>query len=208
MAELPKNPWDYVSMDFSSASDVHNWKALVLTDNNSRFLMAIPMDKTDTEAVKRALKRIFNTYSIPKTMKADNGLPFNSAELQKWLKDEWDVKLIHSTPLNPTENGLVERSMQGINQITAIAKLESHLLSLCLDEQFEESYQITVQTTNKKLMESYGIEIRLLNSSATVDKTIDGVLRMSKLRKEMWFSFPIRNQTNRIQHSRQVYTKL
>lgn len=123
MAELPTNPWDYVSMDFSSASDLHNWKALVLTDNYSRFLIAIPMEKTDTEAVKRALKRVFNTYYIPKTMKADNGPPFNSVELKVWLKETWGVKLIHSTPLNPTENGLVERSMQGINKITAIAKL-------------------------------------------------------------------------------------
>lgn len=123
MTELPNNVWDYVSMDFSSASDMHNWKALIIIDNYSRFLVAIPMDKTDTDAVKRALKRVFNTYYIPKTIKADNGPPFNSSELELWLKEVWGIKLIHSTPLNPTENGLVERSMQGINKITAIAKL-------------------------------------------------------------------------------------
>lgn len=123
MTELPNNVWDYVSMDFSTASDLHNWKALILTDNYSRFLVAIPMDKTDTDAVKRALKKVFNTYYIPKTMKADNGPPFNSVELRTWLKEAWGIKLINSTPLNPTENGLVERSMQGINKITAIAKL-------------------------------------------------------------------------------------
>ncbi|XP_021711358.1 uncharacterized protein K02A2.6-like [Aedes aegypti] len=123
MTELPKNPWEYVSMDFASASDSHNWKALVLTDNYSRFLVAIPMDKTDTDAVKRVLRRIFNTYYVPKTLKSDNGPPFNSTELKEWLKDHWGVKLIHTTPLNPTENGLVERSMQGINKITAIAHL-------------------------------------------------------------------------------------
>lgn len=81
------------------------------------------MEKTDTEAVKRVLKRVFNTYYIPKTLKSDNGPPFNSTELAVWLKDVWGIKLIHSTPLNPTENGLVERSMQGINKITAIANL-------------------------------------------------------------------------------------
>lgn len=123
LTELPKNPWDYVSMDFSTASDTHNWKALVLTDNYSRFLVALPMEKTDAEAVKNALKRVFNTYYIPKTMKADNGPPFNSADLKTWLQSVWGVKLIHSTPLNPTENGLVERSMQGINKISAIARL-------------------------------------------------------------------------------------
>lgn len=123
LTELPKNPWDYVSMDFSTASDIHNWKALVLTDNYSRFLVAIPMDKTDTDAVKNVLKRVFNTYYIPKTLKADNGPPFNSADLKAWLQRVWGIKLIHSTPLNPTENGLVERCMQGINKITSIAKL-------------------------------------------------------------------------------------
>ncbi|XP_062558895.1 uncharacterized protein K02A2.6-like isoform X2 [Armigeres subalbatus] len=123
MTELPQNPWDYVSMDFASASEVNNWKALVLTDNYSRFLVAVPLDKTDTEAVKRTLKKVFNTYYIPKTLKADNGPPFNSVELKSWLSTTWGVRLINSTPLNPTENGLVERSMQGINKITAIAKL-------------------------------------------------------------------------------------
>jgi hypothetical protein len=81
------------------------------------------MEKTDSKAVKKALKRVFNTYYIPKTMKADNGPPFNSNDLKTWLQNVWGVKLIHSTPLNPTENGLVERSMQGINKISAIAKL-------------------------------------------------------------------------------------
>lgn len=123
LTELPSNPWEYVSMDFASCSDTMNWKAIVLTDNYSRFLVALPMEKTDTEAVKRILRRIFNTYHVPKTLKADNGPPFNSADLQSWLKDVWGVKMIHSTPLNPTENGLVERSMQGINKTATLARL-------------------------------------------------------------------------------------
>lgn len=123
LTDLPNNPWEYVSMDFSSCSDTMNWKALVLTDNYSRFLVAVPVEKTDTEAVKRVLRRIFNTYHVPKTLKADNGPPFSSSDLQSWLKDVWGIRLIHTTPLNPTENGLVERSMQGINKTATIARL-------------------------------------------------------------------------------------
>lgn len=123
LTTLPENVWDYVSMDFSTASDSEKWKALVLTDHYSRFLVAVPMDKTDTETTKRVLKRIFQTYYIPKTLKADNGPPFNSTELKKWLMETYGIRIEHSTPLNPTENGLVERSMQGINKITAIARL-------------------------------------------------------------------------------------
>lgn len=120
---IPKNAWEFIAMDFSSPSDIQKWKAIVFTDYYSRFLVAIPMDKTDTEAVKRVLKRLFRTYGIPAKIKLDNGPPFNSDELQDWLWKQWGVALAHTTPLNPTENGLVERNMQGINKIAAITKL-------------------------------------------------------------------------------------
>lgn len=106
-----------------SPSDIQKWKALVLTDYYPRFLVASPMEKTDADAVKKVLKRVFRTYGIPSKIKLDNGPPFNSEVLKEWLWKEWGVKITHTTPLNPTENGLVERSMQGINKIAAITKL-------------------------------------------------------------------------------------
>lgn len=118
MTDVPTNPWDYISMDFATISVKE--KALVLIDNYSKFLVIVPMMKTDSDSVKKVLSRIFYTYNRPKTLKADNGPPFGSAELGKWLKEKWGVNLIHSTPLNPTENGLVERCMQGINKIASI----------------------------------------------------------------------------------------
>lgn len=120
---LPRNAWEHISMDFSTASQTSDWKALVLTDHYSRFLVAIPMTKTDTDSVMKALNRVLQIYYVPKTILADNGPPFNSAELKRWLDQEWGVELQSATPLNPTENGLCERSMAGINKITAIAKL-------------------------------------------------------------------------------------
>lgn len=121
---LPKNVWEHISMDFSTASLTSDWKALVLTDHYSRFLVAVPMTKTDTEAVKKVLKRVLQTYYVPKTILADNGPPFNSEELKRWLYEEWGIELQSATPLNPTENGLCERSMSGINKMTVIAKLD------------------------------------------------------------------------------------
>lgn len=120
MTNIPNNPWDFVSMDFATISMKD--KALVLVDNYSKFLVIVYMEKTDTESVKRALTRVFFTYNLPKTLKADNGPPFGSDELKDWLKEKWGVTLINTTPLNPTENGLVERSMQGINKVASIVK--------------------------------------------------------------------------------------
>lgn len=132
LTELPENPWDYVSMDISSTTD--NVKTLVLTDNYSRFLIAVPLERTDANSIQKALNRIFLTYYVPKKLKADNGPPFNAVDFKRWLADVWGIKLINSTPLNPTENGLVERGMQGINKIAAIARLEKKCWKQALAE--------------------------------------------------------------------------
>lgn len=44
------------------------------------------------------------------------------------------MKLTHITPLNPTENGQVERCMQGINKIASIAKLTKSSFNEALSE--------------------------------------------------------------------------
>lgn len=180
LTELPNNPWEYVSMDFASCSDTMNWKALVLTDNYSRFLVALPMEKTDTEAVKRILRRIFNTYHAPKTLKADNGPPFNSLDLQTWLRDVWGIKLIRTTPLNPTENGLVERSMQGINKVATIARLKKQNWKDSLAD-YVAAYNSWPHNVTKvppaELM--FGRAVRSLLPNVKVDavQSLDGELR-------------------------------
>jgi hypothetical protein len=67
--------------------------------------VAFPQEKTNTDAVEKALRRIFNAYLISKTMNADNGPPFNGNVLKTRLHKVCGIKLIHSTPLNPLENG-------------------------------------------------------------------------------------------------------
>lgn len=121
---LPRKPFENVDMDLVTTSQEKGWKALVLIDRYSRFLVTAAMTKTDVVAVKNVLTRIFQIYQVPKILKADNGPPFNSLELKAWLKTRWGTDLENTTPLNPTENGLVERAMQGINRIAKAAKLE------------------------------------------------------------------------------------
>lgn len=123
LTKLPNNVWERVSLDFSTPSGTEGWKALVLVDQYSRFLVAVPMKKTDTESVKKVLKRIFQIFNFPKELLLDNGPPFNSKELKAWIQS-YGMKYVNTTPLNPTENGLVERKMAGINKVAAIARLE------------------------------------------------------------------------------------
>ena len=121
LTNLPDKPWNYVAIDFHSPDMARH--ILVITDCYSRYLITIPMKKTNTEALKGVLERIFGIYGHPKTIKSDNGPPFNSAELREWLKNQ-NVKLIHTTPWMPTENGMVERQNQGIKKALECAEIE------------------------------------------------------------------------------------
>lgn len=131
--ELPSCPWDFVSMDFCTASEKDNWKALVLVDHYSRFCVAEPMTKTTAEDVIKVLSRIFKAYYTPSVLQADNGPPFNAKELKEWLEGR-SIELRNTTPLNPTENGMVERKMRGINKAAIIAKLEKRPWKETLEE--------------------------------------------------------------------------
>lgn len=131
--QLPNKPWDFVSIDFSTASANEGWKALVLTDHYSRFLVAKQMHKTDAESVKKVLEKIFRTYYLPAKVQADNGPPFNSGPFREFLQEK-GIILRNTTELNPTENGMVERKMQGINKISAIARLEKRSWGDALEE--------------------------------------------------------------------------
>lgn len=81
LTKFPENVWYRISLDFSTPSGIESWKALVIVDQYSRYTLAIPMKKTDTDAVKKVLKRVFQTYNLPKEILLDNGPPFNSKEL-------------------------------------------------------------------------------------------------------------------------------
>lgn len=175
---LPNNPWEFIAADFSTPSE--KWKAIVLTDYYSRFLVAIPMEKTDTVAVKNVLKRVFRTYGIPEKVKMDNGPPFNAEELEAWLLREWGVKITHTTPLNPTENGLVERNMQGINKIAAITKLNRASFNEALAE-YTSSYNSWPHTVTKippaELMFGRPVRTLLPDPKLRFPVNIDGELR-------------------------------
>lgn len=119
--ELPNKPWDLVAMDFVSPSQ--NRHILVITDCYSRFVMAYPMTKTDAQAVIDLLAKIFDVFGTPLKVKADNGPPFQAKVLREWLLKQ-GVKIIHTVPYNPAENGLVERHNRGIQKAVACADIE------------------------------------------------------------------------------------
>lgn len=121
---LPAERWEFVAIDFYSAKDPE-FIVLVIVDFFSRYSMARLVKTTDFKCTAAALLEIFEWLGRPKKILSDNGPPFQSEEFATWCKN-LGIKLIHSTPLWPRQNGMVERFMPNITRVATIAKLNGN----------------------------------------------------------------------------------
>lgn len=130
---MPSEPWKMIAIDFSSAPLDLKSKILVIKDYYSRYLITRLVSSENSKECTAALDSVFNVFGRPTFIKSDNGPPFKSASFEAWCEDN-GVKLIHSTPLSPRQNGMVERAMQGIKKALTAARIESRNLTQALNE--------------------------------------------------------------------------
>jgi transposase InsO family protein len=118
---LPEAPWDKLAIDFNGPHSACGGKLIVvLVDYFSRYLFAQFVKSTDFTSLKTFLDKIFARYGLSKTIRFDNGPPFNGADYSIYLKSLGIVPEF-STPGFPQQNGLVERYMQLVNKSITIA---------------------------------------------------------------------------------------
>lgn len=117
---LPHAKWDFIAIDFFSAKDP-NFTILVIVDYFSRFSRATFVNSTDFESTVKALEETFDLYGKPRKFLCDNGPPFQSSEFANWAERR-GIKMVHSTPLWPRQNGMVERFMKSLTKSISIAK--------------------------------------------------------------------------------------
>lgn len=144
MSQMPEKPWDFVAIDFYEAKELKK-KVLVLTDYHTNYIQCKQLNATDTERTTEALEEIFKTFGYPARMKADNGPPFQGKDFETWCSKR-GIKLVHSTPRRPQENGKVERVMPNITRSLAAALIESKSLKPALIE-FQHIYNSRPHTT-------------------------------------------------------------
>lgn len=120
---LPHGKWEFLALDFYSAKDP-DFTVLVIVDYFSRFSRATFVKSTDGESTIKALNETFDTFGKPRKFLTDNGPPFQSEMFNKWCISQ-GIKLIHSTPLWPRQNGMVERFMQNLTKVITIAKIHN-----------------------------------------------------------------------------------
>lgn len=101
-------PFERVHVDFFH---FNNSTFLILVDVFSRWMEIKRMNRTSAQSLVCKFEEIFSVFGFPKEIVSDNGPPFGSYELKKFL-DERSIKLTHSPPYHPQSNGLAERAVQ------------------------------------------------------------------------------------------------
>jgi len=120
--EAPNDLWQ---MDFKGWFHLRNQKQchpLTILDDHSRFNVGLfACDNEQYTTVRELLIDVFRTYGLPKTILADNGVPWGAAgvsqtrqgtptitRLEKWLYQN-NVQVIHGRPYHPQTQGKEER---------------------------------------------------------------------------------------------------
>lgn len=103
---LPAGPWRKLALDFT---DINNGiHLLVVVDYFSRYPEIEIMTSTTAKATILKLRIMFSRFGYPEEIICDNGPPFASSEFVQFCVAS-GVKITHSIPYAPFQNGLVER---------------------------------------------------------------------------------------------------
>lgn len=112
--KLPDTPWSYVAVDLMGPSPTGE-HIFVMVDYFSRYFEVKIMNVTNAASINLAMEEIFSRLGYVSCMKADNGPPFNSKEFKDYLQNA-NIRLIHTVPYSPWQNGEVERVNRDIKR--------------------------------------------------------------------------------------------
>lgn len=155
----PTEPWQDLAMDFKEG--LPEGKSLfVVVCYTSRFIQVDVMKPATSQKVISALLKMFASLGVPRSITADNGPQFRSAELKQFCTS-YGIHLNLSTPYWPEQNGAVERQMRNIGRRIKISVIqgtswESDLMDYLL--MYHSTPQETTGISPAKMI--YGREIR------------------------------------------------
>ena len=122
MSPLPPSPWHTLHIDFCGPFPTGEY-LLVVVDAYSRFPEVDIIRSTSTTAIIPKLDRIFATHGIPAVLHSDNGPPFTSHEIKKYVEEN-GIKHQRITPLWPQANSEAESFMKPLTKAIRSAHAE------------------------------------------------------------------------------------
>lgn len=123
MTTLPNKPWAEIAVDFYGPLQTGEY-LLVVIDEYSRYPEVEIVHSTSAQCVIKHLDAIFARQGCPEVMKSDNGSPFQSLDLKKWL-EMMGIKHRRITPLWPKANSEAERFMRTLGKALKAAVIAS-----------------------------------------------------------------------------------
>ncbi|XP_026582351.1 uncharacterized protein K02A2.6-like, partial [Pseudonaja textilis] len=116
--ESAGGPWSRLHIDL--AGPVHGRTFLVLVDSYSKWIDLALLPSTTTQAIVKALIRLFVTHGLPDTLVSDNGPQFTSCEFSMYVAN-LGIRHILTAPFHPASNGMAERAVRSVKE--ALARL-------------------------------------------------------------------------------------
>lgn len=112
---LPEFEWQHVAIDFYEAPSLKA-KCLSIQDYMSKKLLIYEVASTSAASITQLLDNIFMDKGYVTLIRSDWGSPFQSREYLDWAHSR-GIIVEHSAPYHPEGNGLIERSMRGLNRV-------------------------------------------------------------------------------------------
>ncbi|XP_043238246.1 uncharacterized protein K02A2.6-like [Amphibalanus amphitrite] len=102
-------PWERIHIDY--AGPFHGNMYLIVYDSYTKWLEAVPMRDTGSEATINELRAMFARFGIPRQVVSDNGPQFTAAQFVQFLALN-GVRQVRVAPYHPSSNGAAERAVQ------------------------------------------------------------------------------------------------
>ena len=106
-------PWETAALDHFTVGHAPHLRSpfsavLLCVDVFSGFVVVENVKSTGADDTVSALKRIFEHYGVPQTVRSDNATGFKNKQVQSFLRS-FGVNHVFSIPYTPTSNGVAER---------------------------------------------------------------------------------------------------
>ena len=146
MSPLPPEPWHTVHMDFCGPFPSGEY-LFVMIDAYSRYPEVEIVHSTSATTIIPKMDKIFATHGIPSIVKSDNGPPFTSTEIKRFMEEN-GIQHCRITPLWPQANSEAENLMKPLTKAIRSARVEGQAWKKHLYK-FLLNYRATPHCTTK-----------------------------------------------------------
>lgn len=122
--EIPGYPWQKVAADIMFFG---NARYLITVDYFSKFIEVNRLPDGKAATIINILKQHFARQGIPEEFISDNGPEFANHEFRQFAK-EYDFQHTTSSPRYPQSNGMAERAVQTIKNISEKLRMTTRIL--------------------------------------------------------------------------------